>query len=115
MAAWALTNTMGIVTGSTDGPLDPGVLRALGLNDGRPGAQTGKTERSNESATLNCHLAERFPIRRRAPAHACCSLAIWRSAFISSTFPLGATRKFCIWKVRHGNIPSAMDRRGVSW
>ena len=27
----------------------------------------------------------------------------------------GGYRKFCIWKVRHGNIPSAMDRRGVSW
>ncbi len=30
-SAWALTNTMGIVTGDIDGPLDPAVLKALGL------------------------------------------------------------------------------------
>jgi endoglucanase len=30
-AAWSLTNTMGIVTGDLDGPLDPAVLKALGL------------------------------------------------------------------------------------
>jgi hypothetical protein len=34
-SVWALTNTMGIVRGDLGGPLDPGALQALGLNDGR--------------------------------------------------------------------------------
>jgi hypothetical protein len=31
-SAWALTNTMGIVTGDVGGPLDPAILMALGLH-----------------------------------------------------------------------------------
>jgi len=31
-AVWSLTNTNGIVTGATDGPLDPEILKALGMN-----------------------------------------------------------------------------------